>query len=558
MRDHRLTPADALAATLVTTFAAVIAVAYIWARIAPLSPFALLGFTLAIVVIATITFARRSSGDERVPLFAVTAVMVVVLVGLLRLAWPALLPTGTGADLTHHLQLVDYIERHWQLPAASDEPALGEMTHYTPGLHLVAALAGAWARTSGLEAIYVVIAFSVALKVAMVFLIAWRLLPGNSTRLPLALLAAVLTLVPQAYSVDSFLRDSFLAQVFAELFAVAMWWALVIWDTRPSTIAMMLFAAAGVATFLTWPMWVGPPIVTLIAAVVVRGDLPWRHRLRHVAMALGPLLVIAAVHFARSSSWVRIAATSGGVVQPSIGAFGTPFVVTAALGILASLRQRAARTTILLVLAILVQSAALFAVARSAGASTPYMAYKMFYLLVYPLAALCACGLGVAIAYALKRAPNAGGLASASAWLLLLVTAAATREQFQELRLRPAAVSYDLAVAGRWARANMEAACFEYLVPNAEMAYWLHLAVLGNPRMTERTADDNTFEPSRSVLRWMQPGGLPYAIVHLPTASTDVFRDADQLEEFGTAAILRRTGPAACPDAQRFAAVETR
>jgi hypothetical protein len=557
MSDGSLNRAEAVAATAACTLTALITVSYLWGRLARLSPFALLGFTIATAIVLAIALARRSTPD-REGVIAVVVVFSLALIGLLRLAWPALLPTGTGADLTHHLQLVDYIERHWQLPAASDEPALGEMTHYTPGLHLVAAFAGAWARTTGLDAIYVVVVFAVAVKVAIVFLVARRLLTDNSARLPLALLAAVLALMPQAYALDSFLRDSFLAQVFAELFAVAMWWTLVIWDTRPSSIAMMLFAAAGAATFLTWPMWIGPPVVALVAAVVVRGDLPWRKRFRHVAIALGPMLVIGAVHFARSSDWLRIAATSGGVVQPSIDAFGTPFVVFAGVGVLASLRQRAARTTLLLVLATLVQSAALFAVARSAGATTPYMAYKMFYLLVYPLAALCACGMGVVIALALKRAPHAGGVAAAGAWLLLLVTAAATREQFQELRLRPAAVSHDLAVAGRWARANMEAACFEYLVPNADMAYWLHLAVLGNPRMTERTADDNTFDPSRNVLRWMQPGGLPYAIVHLPTASKDVFRDADRIEEFGTAAILRRTGPAACPDAQRFAVAATR
>jgi hypothetical protein len=123
------------------------------------------------------------------------------------------------------------------------------------------------------------------------------------------------------------------------------------------------------------------------------------------------------------------------------------------------------------------------------------------------------------------------------------------------LRLRQAVVSRDLDVAGRWARANMEAACFEYLVSNADTAYWLHLAVLGNPRLTSRTGNNDTFDPSRNVLRWLQPGGLPYAIVHVPTASKDVFEDADRLADFGTAAVLRRSGPASCPDAQRFARV---
>jgi hypothetical protein len=42
------------------------------------------------------------------------------------------------------------------------------------------------------------------------------------------------------------------------LFAVAMWWALVVWIAQPAARAMVLFALFGVAAFLTWPIWVGP------------------------------------------------------------------------------------------------------------------------------------------------------------------------------------------------------------------------------------------------------------------------------------------------------------
>lgn len=557
MPDRVLTRPEAVAATILSTIAALITVAYLWGRLAPLSPFALLGFTLATAVVLGSALLGRSTPD-RVALIGLGAVLAAVLFWLLRLAWPALLPTGAGADLTHHLQLVDYIERHWRLPVPPDEPALGEMTHYTPGLHLMAALSGAWSAGDGLQTMYPLLAFAVALKLGLLFLVALRLAPDRGTRVPLALAAVVLAVMPHAYALDSFVRDSFLAQVFGELFAVAMWWALVVWDARPSVLAMLLFAAAGVATFLTWPMWIGPPVVALVAAVAPRADLEWRDRIRHLASGVAPLVIVAAVHFAGSANWVRIAATSGGVLQPSLAVFGPAFVVFAAVGVLASLFHRPTRSTLLFAVAIVVQAASLFAVARSAGASTPYMAFKMVYLLIYPLAVLAACGVGVVVARAMRRAPNAGAVAVAGAWLLVIVMAAAAREQLQTVRPRPAVVSHDLERAGRWARANVEAACFEYLVPNADTAYWLHLAVLGNPRLTPRTADNNTFDPSRSVLRWMQPGGLPYAIVHLPTASRDVLQDTDRLEEFGTAAVLRRTGPASCPDAQRFAAAEMR
>ena len=81
----------------------------------------------------------------RADLAALAGVVVVLFGWMLQLGWPALLPTGRGSDLTHHLLLTDYIERHWRLV---HDPALaavmGEMAHYTPGSHLLAALAGAW------------------------------------------------------------------------------------------------------------------------------------------------------------------------------------------------------------------------------------------------------------------------------------------------------------------------------------------------------------------------------------------------------------------------------
>src|SRR5207248_10326353 len=60
---------------------------------------------------------------------------------------------------------------------------LGEMIDYTPGVHLIAALAGAWLRTDGLHAVYAVVAFTVALKAGLVFHIARRFVDRKSTRL---------------------------------------------------------------------------------------------------------------------------------------------------------------------------------------------------------------------------------------------------------------------------------------------------------------------------------------------------------------------------------------
>src|SRR6185295_10863767 len=134
-------------------------------------------FAAAVVVFAWL----RAEPSPRRETVAFVAILAVTLGYLLWIARPALLPIGSGPDLTHHLILVDYIERHWRLV---HDPSLGavmgEMADYTPGLHLLAALAGAWTRTDGLHAIYPVVALTIALKAGFVFLIAMRVLPRDA------------------------------------------------------------------------------------------------------------------------------------------------------------------------------------------------------------------------------------------------------------------------------------------------------------------------------------------------------------------------------------------
>jgi hypothetical protein len=549
MNDRPLTSAEALAASIWAVLAIVISVAYVWGRLAPLAPFALLGLTLATGALIAVALFR---GSTRAPteLTVTVAICGALAAWLLSLAWPSLLPPGSGPDLTHHLVLVDYLERHWRLPDSSLAGAMGEMAHYTPGLHLMAVVAGAWARTDGLHAIYPVVALAVALKGALVFLIALRLVPGDAPRVPVALSAVLLAILPQAYFLGSFTRDSFLAQAFAELFAMAMWWAAVVWDQRPARLALVLFACAGVGAFLTWPVWIGAPVIALVAVVVTHGSARPRDRIGDLAIALGPIVVMAAVHAAGRTGWLGMAGTSGAALRPSIDAVGWPFLIVSAAGLIVAPFHRPARATVLLVISIAAQAATLYAVARAAEASTPYMALKTFYLLIYPLAVLGATAIGVVCARVRIGSNRAREIA---AWSILLIVIVTYRRPITTVKLSPPVLSNDLYLAGRWARAQLEAACVDYLVPHEDTAYWLHLAVLGNPRTAARTADPTTFEPARNIAKWIEPGGLPYAIAHLPTMPKDVANDVDVLETFGTAAVVRRRGPSFCVDAERHA-----
>jgi hypothetical protein len=555
MRERPLTVAEVLVSVAWCVLALVITVAYLWGRVGRISPYALLGFSAAAGVLIALRLLRRARRNTAVAVTTV-ALVVAVSVWLFWHAAPWFLPPGGGPELAHHLMLVDYIGRHWQLPTANLGETMAEMAHYTPGLHLSAALAGAWLRSDGFHTIYAVVVLTFALKCALVFLVGLRTLGVSQTRIPLALGAVLLSLLPQAYVTGSFLHDSFLAQAAAELFAVAMWWAAVVWDARPHRLPLILFASAGVGAFLTWPMWIGPPTVAFTALVLARGELPIARRIGDVSIAVLPVVAFAVLHAVGRVGWLAIAGTSGAVLHPSIAAFGWPFIAFASAGTLIGLFDRRARATLLLLLSAAAQAATLYVLALRSGADTPYMALKMVYLMVYPLGVLGA--LAVAFAGQLlrarfgERAPRRS--APVVAWTVLIVAAAitvwrpshtATHEQ--------SIVSSDLYDAGRWARAQLEAACVDYLVPHADTAYWLHLAVLGNPRSSLRSANPDTFEPARAVARWIEPGGLPYAIAYLPTLPKEVLNDVDMLEQFGDAAVVKRRALSFCPDAQRLA-----
>ena len=162
--------------------------------------------------------AWRPSGvplrSSRADLLLFVATALAVGASLVWLAWPELLPLGGGSDLTHHLQLVDFIDRRWRLPHSPADAALvGNMVNYTPGFHILASLGGAVAGRDGLHAVHVLLAASVAIKVGLVVLIARRTLvsvsgdgalPGSDARTALALAAALLVFLPDDYFIGSF------------------------------------------------------------------------------------------------------------------------------------------------------------------------------------------------------------------------------------------------------------------------------------------------------------------------------------------------------------------
>jgi hypothetical protein len=529
-----------LQAGITTALATAAVVAYIFAWFG----FALEPWLVTAVGLLAGAWAARGLGTKDhahdvAPFPAWLLVVVAAFVMLLWPTWPALLPRGGASDLTHHLMLVDVIERTGHLPdGTASEAALGEMAHYTPGLHLLIAIAGHLASVDAYRTAYLLLALTIALKAGVVFLIAYDVLAGVAARLPVAVAAVGLVLfAPRAYSLDGFLQAGFYAQVASEAFVLAGWWGLTRWWRAPASGWMAFVGLMAGAVFVVWPIWIGPLMVAVALAVWQARGFTWPARARLASLAVGPPALVAALHLSRHATWLRMAGTSGAVPAFSPGVLGWMLLALAPIG-MAGLRRPHARVTLWFTLGLVLQAGALWLLAWTRGAETPYMAMKMIYLAVYPTAVLAALGIAVVIHQLHVPARPAAWAAAALVLAIGLRAAAASPP--------PPLVSTDLDAAGRWARAHLQPACVDYIVDNAEQAYWLHLAVMGQPRSSPRTTDIDGYTTNRAVGRWLQGEGSPYTIARVALLPGEVLREAKTLATFGTAVVIHRSG-VACP-----------
>jgi hypothetical protein len=487
---------------------------------------------VALVVTGAAAWSRlRSVEPQSADLAAWLGIVIFVATMCLGMSWPSLVPPGRGPDLTHHLLLVDYIQQHDHLVHdRSLDGAMGEMAHYTPGSHLLAVVAGAVVGVDGLRAFFPLTALCAALTAGFVFLIARRVgLP-----VPYAMVAVALLFLPAQYFFGAFTHDSFLAQTVSTLFAVAMWWAIEQWDDQPGFAGEAVIAIFLVATFLAWPIWLGAPLLVFLA-MLLRTELPARVRVQQMAIVIVPLLAVFLAHSWNRWGWLVIVRTSGAVLHPSLDSLGAVLPLLALAGIFVAGRDRRARVTIVLLIVIGLQAVTLFAIAKAQGADTPYMAFKMMYLAIYPMAVLAA--------YALKWGVRSGDWGvELSGWLMpAVLLVVAVRPALSAPRSIPV-VDLDLNAAGQWLRSNGGASCADYLVADAETAYWLHLAVLGNPRSGERMRELDRYDPRAAVAPWITADGRRFAIVDLRQLPDEVRSRVQIVHEFGKAAVISRPG----------------
>lgn len=490
---------------------------------------------LSTAVVTFITVPARSNGTT--DLFVVIALASTTAGWLVWRARPDALPPGSGPDLTHHLLLADYIQRHGTLvhdPNAA--AALGEMAQYTPGLHALSAVTAALLRTDAIVTIYPIVVAAVALKFAVVALIVLRLVGDHPARRLWALAAVALLFSVPAYSFGAFVHDSFLAQVAAESFSLTMWWALVAWSAQPRWWPIGVYALCGAATFLTWPVWVGPPIAALVLIAALRRDLAVRQRFTQAAVAIVPAATLAAAHIFSRAAGLGLAGTSGAISLPPLSPIAWCFVLLAIVGLALSAKAKPPQPLLLFAAALTLQTAALWVVAWQRGATTPYMALKMTYLAVYVVTAAAVVALAT--------------MSRSRVWAAAVVTgllAFAVRESWATPAPAPV-VRRDLWLAGEWTRGHAAPGCVDYLVANEYTAYWLHLAVLGNARSVARSTDQATYDTQASFSRWLtDDGGPPFAIARASLLPAEIRDRFPVVFRSGDAVVLSRPTPCATP-----------
>jgi len=238
-------------------------------------------------------------------------------------------------------------------------------------------------------------------------------------------------------------------------------------------------------------------------------------------------------------------------------------------GVVVAATDRRTRSIVWLVAAVALQAAALFVVATRSGADRPYLALKMAYLAIYPLAVAASLSLGrvgwtgwtegrIAGQAGPSRLPSRlsrlSRLFRLLPWAIVAVVAILVlRPLIKEPRPKRV-VSQPMYLAGRWSRANVPPACVDYLVRDDDSAYWLHLAVLGNARQTARTRDEATFDPKQALIRWIQPEGLPFAITDdFDALPKDIRTSVDVVQRFGPAGVIKRRGSSTCTEDNRRA-----
>lgn len=315
-----------------------------------------------------------------------------------------------------------------------------------------------------------------------------------------------------------------------------MLWALTFFQQQRSYWALQFFALCGIAVLFTWPVWLPVTLAAFVGWLMTGTASPVRERVRAFLWGIAPISsmgILYALVYAASDHGVIT--HEGAVMTPSIEFYGRPLLGLVVLGMVISWRAMRARPLVWFAGAAVMQTALLWIGALNHW-NAYYLVYKMFYLLLYPMVLFAALAMGWVWYLPERWLPPAvrkrwGTLALA---LPLVVLGMA---QQRNLPSQPfSAITEPVYQVSLWAKTQLPSYCVDYLVNQWVTAYWLRVAVFGNPRAEVRTqALVNNFHSYRdALLPEEQTAGQPFLIVS----------DLNMLP-FGTSfQILYQRGPA--------------
>ena len=537
--SRRVTPETFIAAFAAASVA-VMSVGYLIDAVGIAMSPALLAVAAAAGGVAALLAFRDSSPQPPGSFVLFGLVVTGTFAYFLWLGWPSLLPVTNGPDVVHHLLLIHVIQRtHHLVHDPGLAPYLLEMVNYTPGAHIVAATVAEWLRLDALRVLLPVTAAFVAIKVGVVYLLALRIVPVRAGASLHAAAAPVLLAVPAVYVIGSFFQFYFYSQVVSETFAMAMVLAAVNWARTGERRQLWLAAVCGVGVFLSWPVWLGPALAAVFLAILA-GAPAWRARFAAAAIVTVPIAVFGILHASTHAAGAAIIGSSGAVTRPSAANIGVAFAALALVGAMLAVRAVPSRPVAALLAVTILQALALAALDWRAGSTSFYMPLKMVYLAVLPSAVLGALALASAIAAVSFRWPR---VRRAMALVPLAVAVLLARGRIPVTR-QHGPISEPSLAAGLWARGAVPPGCVDYFSRHWLTGYWLHLDVLGNPRLSDRMRAE-TFDFPDVVGKWIAGKGLPYAIVEdYAAVPRDARVDMLVLREFPPAAVVRNRRPA--------------
>src|SRR5437870_4217034 len=110
-----LTGSESIAFALIAAAALIVVAGYLLDRVGgAFTPSLMLGIGVGAAG-ATLVSSARTAAWDRAETITFVGVVAIAFGWLMWIARPSFLPLGSGPDLTHHLLLINYIDRHWRL-----------------------------------------------------------------------------------------------------------------------------------------------------------------------------------------------------------------------------------------------------------------------------------------------------------------------------------------------------------------------------------------------------------------------------------------------------------